>query len=211
MKYLKTYCTMVILTAFALVIMPPVFRADCGQEKAKDSNSGVKKGLRLSAELVGDELFNPGETMTIKVKLENTSKSRVYLHKQLGLGSGGFRITILDANNSWVPPNFIRETFPTPVLSKDDLQAIEPGKAIEQKIDIVLQHYEMVPGDYTLKVAYVSPVAPDVATNGLTVLTSQDGKLDAKPMRFKILAASSGVVFPEKDRDFLQSLSPDFQ
>jgi hypothetical protein len=190
MKYFKLYCTMVILMMFALGMVPPIFRADSRQEEAKGPESSIKKGLRFSAELVGHEVFNPRETMTIKVKLENTSKSRVYLHKQLGLGSGGFRITILDANNNWVPPNFIRETFPTPVLSKDDLQAVEPGKAIEQKIDIALQHYEILPGEYTLKVVYVSPVAPEVSTKRLTVLTSQDGQLEAKTMRFKILAAS---------------------
>jgi hypothetical protein len=178
---------MAILTAFVLVVPAPDFRADGGQEKAKDSDSSVIKGLRLSVELVGDELFHPKNTITIKVKLKNTSKAPVYLHKQLGIGPGGFRITILDANNSWVPPNIIRETFPTPALSKEDLQAIEPGKAIEQEIDIALFHYEMMPGHYTLKVAYVSPVAPEDATRGLTVLFSEDGKLEAKPIRFKIL------------------------
>lgn len=186
MKYLKTCCKNVILIVFVSGIAAPNFWANRGQEKAKGPDSSVK-GLRLSAELVGDELFNPKETIRVKLKLENTSKSPVYLHKQLGIGAGGFRITILDTNNSWVPPNFVRETFPTPVYSKEDLQAIEPGKHVEQQIDILLDHYTIAPGDYTLKIAYVSPVAPEEATKGLTVLLSEDGTLEAKPIPFVVL------------------------
>lgn len=190
MKYLKAYCTVAILTAFALMLADG--RANSGQEKEKAPDSSVIKGMRLSAELVGSDVLNPEQSITIKLKLENTSKSRVYLHKQLGLGPGGFRIGIRDANNSWVPPKLIRETFPSPAVSKEDLQAIEPGKSIEQQLQILLDHYEIMPGDYTLEVAYVSPVAPEDAMKGLIVLTSDDGKLEAKEIRFKVLAVQSG-------------------
>ena len=86
------------------------------------------KGLRLSAE-VATKVFKPTSTISVKLKLENTSEARVYIHKQLGFASGGFRIAILDSDKRWAPPNFIPETFPTPVLSQDDLQAIEPCKS----------------------------------------------------------------------------------
>ena len=118
----------------------------------------VIKGLRLTSELVGDELFYREEAIIIKLKIENTGKSPVYIHTQPGLGPGGFRITISDANNSWVRPNFIRETFPTVVHGKADLRAIEPAKAIEEQLQILLDQYEIAPGDHTLEVAYVSPV-----------------------------------------------------
>lgn len=188
MKYLKAYCTMAIFAAFPFVIALADGRANAGQENAKAPDSSVIKGLRLSAELVGNHVVNPEQSITIKLKLENTSKSPVYLHKQLGLGPGGFRIGIRDANNSWVPPKLIRETFPAPAVSKEDLQAIEPGKSIEQQLHILLDHYEIFPGDYTLEVAYVSPVAPEDALKGLIVLTSDDGQLEAKGIRFKVLA-----------------------
>ena len=187
MKYFRTFCRMAILTVFALVITLPYFPVNSGQEKAKDSDSSVIKGTRLSAELVDDDLFNLGDTIAIKLKLENTGKSPVYMHRQLGFGAGGFRITMVDANNDWVPPKFIRESFPTPAVSKEDLQVIEPGKAIEQRIEILLDHYEVGAGDYTLKIAYVSPVKPDAVPRGLIELSSEDGKLQAKPIRFKIL------------------------
>lgn len=95
MKYFRTFCRMAILTVFALVITLPYFPVNSGQEKAKDSDSSVIKGTRLSAELVDDDLFNLGDTIAIKLKLENTGKSPVYMHKQLGFGAGGFRITMV--------------------------------------------------------------------------------------------------------------------
>lgn len=73
------------------------------------------------------------------------------------------------------------------MLSKDDLQAIQPGKSIEQQIQIPLDFYEIAPGDHSLKIGYVSPVTADAIPSGLTVLTSNEGKLEAKPLRFKVL------------------------
>lgn len=70
----------------------------------QDDKFPVVKGLQLSVELVGDDLFRPSENITIKFKLKNTGKSPVYIHKQLGFGPGGFRLSILDANDQWVPP-----------------------------------------------------------------------------------------------------------
>ena len=67
------------------------------------------------------------------------------------------------------------------------LQAIEPGKSIEQQIQIPLDFYTIVPGDYSLRLKYVSPVAADSVFDGLTVLTSDDDALEAKPIKFKVL------------------------
>jgi len=52
---------------------------------------------------------------------------------------------------------------------------------------VILNFYEIMPGDHSLKIAYISPVAADAVPSGLTVLTSSDGKLEAKPIRFKVL------------------------
>ena len=177
---------MTILIALVLLITPAGSRVS-GQSQVKQEESSLAKGLRLSVELVGSELLKPREAITIKLKLENTSKSPVYIYKRLGFGPAGFRVTILNANRSWVRPTFIGESFPEPVLSKDDLQVIEPGKSIEQQIQIPLDFYEITPGDHTLEIAYISPVAADDVPSGLTALTSDDGKLKAKPIRFKVL------------------------
>ena len=176
-----------MLIALVLILAPADFRATPGQNKPKDPEVfAVKKGLRFSAE-VERELFWPTSTISVKLRLENTAKEPVYIHKQLGFGSAGFRLTILDDSNRWVPPNMRAETFPTPVRSKEDLQTIEPGKAIEETISVRLLDYEITPGDYTLKIKYLSPVAIDAVPAGLTVLTSDDGPLEAKPIRFKVL------------------------
>ena len=178
----------VVLITLALLVSPASSRVSCGQDQMKEQEASfVKKGLRLSVELVGSELLKPREAITVKLKLKNTSKSPVYIYKRLGFGPAGFRVTILDANNSWVRPTVIAESFPDPVISKDDLQAIEAGKSIEQQIQIPLDFYEITPGDHSLKIAYISPVAEDAVPSGLTVLTSSDGKLEAKPIRFKVL------------------------
>jgi hypothetical protein len=76
------------------------------------------------------------------------------------------------------------------VLTKDDLQAIDGGKSIEESIDIALSHYEITPGDFTLKISYISPVASDAVPTGLTVLTASDGALEAKAIRFKVIPSS---------------------
>jgi hypothetical protein len=183
MKDVQCHSRMVILIALFLLMAP----ASSGQDQAKEDEF-VKKGLRLSVELVGNNFLKQREAITVKLKLENTSKSPVYIYKRLGFGPAGFRVTILDANNNWVSPTFIRESFPDPVESKDDLRAIEPGKSIEQQIQIPLDFYDIAPGDHTLKIGYVSPVAVDAVPSGLTALTSDDGKLEAKPIRFKVLA-----------------------
>jgi hypothetical protein len=175
-----------IVIAFILIIAPTDFQGQSAEKELQDPESVAVKGLRFFAE-VERELFRPTSTISVKLKLENTGKSPVYIHKQLGFGAGGFRLTILDDGNRRVPPNMLAETLPTPVLSKEDLQAINPGKSIEEKIDVRLLDYEITPGDYTLKIRYVSPVAIDAVPTGLIVLTSNDGPLEAKPIRFKVL------------------------
>ena len=62
-----------------------------------------------------------------------------------------------------------------------------PVNPIEETISIRLRDYEIVPGDYTLKIEYVSPVAVDAVPAGLVVLTSDDATLEAKAIRFKVL------------------------
>lgn len=173
--------------ALVLILAPADFKVTSGQDKPKDPQaSAIKKGLQLSAE-IERELFFPTSIITVKLKLENTGKDPVYLHKQLGFGSAGFRVAILDDSNRWVPPNMAAESFPAPVKSKEDLQGIEPGKAIEEKISVRMLDYEITPGDYTLRIRYISPVAIDAVPPGLTVLTSDDGPLEAKLIRFKVL------------------------
>lgn len=179
-----------IVITLVLTVASAGFQAKSGQGKPEESASvTVKKGLQLSAE-VDRELYKPTSIISVKLKLENTGKKPVYIQKQLGFGPAGFRFSILDDNNRWVPPNMLAETSPTPVLSKEDLQAIDPGKYIEETISLRLLDYEITPGDYTLKIKYVSPVAVDAVPTGLTVLTSDDGSLEAKPIRFKVLVPS---------------------
>jgi hypothetical protein len=190
MNYLH-YCNRAILVIFAFSIVASEVPLKHGQDKPKESDLSTKKGLRLSAALEG-ELFTPKSILSVKLEIKNESKSTVYIYKQLGFGPGGFRLTILDANNSWVPPNLIRETFPDPVLSKEDLKTIGPGKSIEETIEIHLRDYEITPGDHTLKIEYVSPVAPSPVTDGHVVLMAGDGPLKAKDIRFKVLASSPG-------------------
>jgi hypothetical protein len=184
---MKHYYKIAILLLVLVMVSADSF-ANCKQAKSKDPQTPIAKGLRLSVELVGSELLKPGGSIAVKFKLENTGKSPVYISKQLGFGAGGFRVAIVDANNNPVPPNFIRENFPAPVLSKDDLQAIDPGKSIQQQIEIPLEMYNITPGDYSLRVLYISPVAADAVTGGLTVLSSDDDALEAKPITFKVLA-----------------------
>ena len=174
-----------IILVFVFAIAPAGFAAEYGQDEHSDVV--VKKGLKLSAELEGTELFNPKGNLPIKLKLENTGSSPTYIYKELGFGPAGLRISILDANNNWVPRSLIAERFPSPVLTKDDLQAIDGGKSIEESIDIALSHYEITPGDYTLRISYISPVALDAVPSGLKVLTSSDGALEAKAIRFKVM------------------------
>ena len=124
----------------------------------------------------------------LKFRFKNTNKSRVYFFKHLGFGPERFRISILDTNNRQVPRNFIAESFPPPLRSKDDFQAIEPGKSFEERITIPLHFYEIVPGDYTLTVSFLSPIPADRdVPTGLIVLTSDDF-FRAKSIRFKVLA-----------------------
>jgi hypothetical protein len=173
------------MKVFLLVLLLAISSLSYGQDKPKTDPSLVK-GVRFSVELVGNERFKPGDAITLKLRLKNTNKSRVYLFKHLGLGIGGFRISILDANNRTVPRNFIAENFPPSVWTKNDFQPIEPGKLFEEQITIPLQFYEIEPGNYSLIVSFLTPVpaASDVP-NGLTVLTSDD-YFEAKPIRFKV-------------------------
>lgn len=176
-----------MVIALVLILAPADFRDTSGQDKPKDPQaSAIKKGLQLSAE-IERELFSPTSIISVKLKLQNTCKEPVYIYKQLGFGSAGVRLEILDESKRWVPPHMRAESFPTPVKSKADLQAIEPGKAIEEKISVRLLDYEITPGDYTLRIRYMSPVAIDAVPAGLTVLTSDDGPLEAKLIRFKVL------------------------
>ena len=106
MKYVHT----IILIMLMLILALGYSGVSCGQDQAKEEESlFVKKGLRLSVELVGSEILKPREAITVKLELKNTSKSPVYIYKRLGFGPAGFRVTILDANNRWVRPTFIAE------------------------------------------------------------------------------------------------------
>ena len=176
------------VTAFVAIIALASCRTTSGQDNPSDSDPSIKKGLRFSVEHASGNILKPTSVIPVVLKLENTSKSDVYIYKELGFGPAGFSITILDGNENWVPPKLIAEQFPSPVLGKEDLQVIKAGKAIKETIDIRLRNYEITPGDYTLKIAYRSPVAPTPVTDGLTVLTSDDGPLQAKPIRFTVLA-----------------------
>jgi hypothetical protein len=175
------------MKVFILVLLLAIPFLSYGQDKTKTDPSLVK-GVRFSVELVGSARFKPGDSISVKVRLKNTNKTRVYLFKHLGLGIGGFRISILDANNRTVPRNFIAESFPPTVWTKDDFQSIEPGKSFEEQITIPLESYEIEPGDYSLIVSFLTPVpaASDVPS-GLLILTSDDF-FGAKPIRFKVWA-----------------------
>lgn len=186
MKFSQCFFKIAILTLVMAMLSVPS-PANGEQDKPKDQESSVVKGLRLSTELVGSELLKPQGIITVKLKLENTGKSRVYIHKELGFGIGGIRVAIVDANNNRVAPNLIAESFPTPVRNEEDLQAIEPGKCIDEQINIHLIDYEIAPGDYTLRILYISPVAANLVPKGLTALTSADKTLEAKPIKFKVL------------------------
>jgi len=146
----------------------------------------VRKGLLLSTELVG-ERFKQDGILKLRVKLENTGDKPICIHKQLGFGAGGFRLTITDDKGRWIPPRFARDTFPAPVQSKADLQTIQPEKSIEQEITIDLSDYAVTPGDYVLMLKYISPVPVDAVTGDIRALTSDDGALEAKPIRFKVV------------------------
>lgn len=177
-----------ILIALMLLTATAGSRASYGQDNAKAPDTTLVKGVRFSVELIGSERIKLRDVISVKLRLKNTNKSRVYIFKHLGFGPGGFRIAILDANNRGVRPNFIAESFPRPLKSKDDFQAIEPGKSFEEQFTIPLDFYEIVPGDYSLIVSFLSPVpAASEVPSGLKVLTSDD-YFEAKPIRFKVLA-----------------------
>ena len=126
------YCPKAIILAVIILIASAGFSALSGQDKPIESEAVIKKGLRFSAELDG-EMFKPQSVLTLKLKLENTGKSPVYIYKELGFGPAGFAMTILDANDNWVPPRIIRETFPAPVLAKEDLQQLSQVKPLKKK------------------------------------------------------------------------------
>ena len=177
-----------ILIALVLLMLHAGSGASFGQDNAKASDSSLVKGMRFSVELTGSKRFKPHGVILVKLRLKNTSRSRIYIFKHLGFGPGGFRVTILDSNNWGVRPNLIRESFPPPIGSKDDFQAIEPGKSFEEEFTIPLDFYEIVPGNYSLIVSFLSPVpALSDVPSGLKVLTSDD-YFEAKPIGFKVLA-----------------------
>ena len=159
-----------------------------GQSKQETADTSLVKGVRFSVEIGGGGRFRRGDSIPVRFRFKNTNKSRVYLFKHLGLGIGGFRITILDSNNKAVPRNFIAESFPPTVWTKDDFRPIEPGKSFEDQITIPLEFYEIGPGDYSLIVSFLSPIpaASDVPS-GLSILTSDDF-FGAKPIKFKVSA-----------------------
>ena len=177
-----------MLISLMLLTTPAGARTAYGQKQAKEEDPSFLKGVRFSVQLIGSARLKPQDVISLKFSFKNTNKSRVYFFKHLGFGPGGFRISILDANNKQVPRKVIAESFPPPLGSKDDFQAIEPGKAFEEPLPIPLQSYEIGPGDYTLTVSFLSPV-PDKrdVPSGLLVLTSSDF-FRAKPIRFKVLA-----------------------
>lgn len=175
------------MKVFILALLIAIPFVTYRQDKREESDPSVVKGVRFSVELVGKELYRQRDSIPLKLRLENTNKSRIYLFKHLGFGPGGFRISIVDANNRGVRPNFIAESFPPPVWTKNDFQAIEPGKSFEQQIQLNLQFYDIEPGDHTLFVSFLSPVPAAVdVPSGLSILTSSD-YFEAKPIKFKVL------------------------
>lgn len=173
-----------ILTLLLLVAVPALSHA---QSKRESTDPSLVKGVRLSVEIVGGDGFRRGDSIPVRFNLKNTNKSRIYLFKHFGFGPGGIRISILDANNRAVPRNFIAESFPPAVWTKEDFQPIEPGKSFEEQIQIPLQFYEIEPGNYSLILSFLSPIpaASDVPS-GLSILTSDDF-FQAKPIKFRVL------------------------
>lgn len=157
------------------------------QSKRDAEDPSLVKGVRFSVEIVGGNGFRRGDSIPVRFSLKNTKKSRIYLFKHLGFGPGGIRISILDANQRAVPRNFIAESFPPSVWTKEDFQPIEPGKSFEEQITISLKFYEIEPGNYSLIVSFLSPIpaASDVPS-GLSILTSDDF-FQAKPIKFRVL------------------------
>jgi hypothetical protein len=155
--------------------------------QGKRSDPSLIKGVRFSVEVVGSRRFRREDSIPVKFRFKNTNKSRVYFFKHLGFGPGGFRVTILDANNKQPGRTVIAESFPPPLRSKEDFQAIEPGKSFEDRFTVDLMSYDIEPGDYSLIVSFLSPIpaASDVPS-GLTVLTSDDF-FEVKPIRFKVV------------------------
>jgi hypothetical protein len=170
-----------------LVLGPasPTFYATRGQDERPESDTAIRKGLRLSAEL-RTHVFTPDSSMAVKLRLQNTSKSLIDLHTEIGGGPGGFYVTIFDAQNSRRLPNMIAESFPPPLLSIKDLQAIPPGKSLDYTLELPLSRYELTPGEYTLWIDFTSPVPKSEVTKVLNVLTSSDGPLSVKPIHFKV-------------------------
>ena len=170
-----------------LVFLMTVPVLSYGQGKRKGSDPSFIKGVRFSVAIVGSRRFGRGSSIPVKFRFKNTNKSRVYFYKHLGFGMGGFRITILDANNKWVRRNSIAENFPPGTFTKEDFQAIEPGKVFEDQFTINLNFYEIEPGDYSLIVSFLSPVPGERdVPNGLRVLTSDD-LFEVKPIKFKVV------------------------
>jgi hypothetical protein len=91
----------IVAMILLLVLGPasPIFYATRGQDERAESDTAIRKGLRLSAEL-RTPVFTPDSSMAVKLRLQNTSKSPIYLHKEIGRGPGGFYVTIFDAQNS---------------------------------------------------------------------------------------------------------------
>ena len=175
---------MKILILVLLVAVPVLSH---GQNKRNAVDTSLVKGVRFSVEIVGGNSFRRRDSIPVRFSLKNTNKSWIYLFKHLGFGPGGIRISILDSHNRAVPRNFIAESFPPSVWTKEDFQPIEPGKSFEEQIQIPLQFYEIEPGNYSLIVSFLSPIpaASDVPS-GLSILTSDDF-FQAKPIKFRVL------------------------
>ena len=88
------------LTALVVVVALAGFHTTSGQDQSNDPDPGVNKGLRFSVDHASGNILKPTSVITVILKLENISKSDVYIYKELGFGPAGFSITILDGNEN---------------------------------------------------------------------------------------------------------------
>ena len=192
-KCLKFYAIGLMAIAFMAGTTRAHTQSKKKQSERKPEPQATKKGLRLSIELFGQK-FRPKDSLELKMRLKNVGKSPIWIHKDLGFGPAGFLLTITDAKGRWLRSRMVAESFPSPISSKEDLQTIQPGKAIEEDISINLDFYEIAPGAHEVALSYQSPVPSELVPAGLRALTIEDGPLEPKPLRFQVVADHHPVV-----------------